>query len=78
MPDPKHFSGSVTGTELMFLSGFRFSGLLIPIEIFCFQTGWAGASNKHGGNLGPVVMGGDSCSEGRGSNPGTVYWMNIF
>ena len=25
-----------------------------------------------------MVMGGYSCSEGRGFNPSTVYWMDIF
>ena len=27
---------------------------------------------------GLVVMAGDSCSEGWGSNPSPVYWMDIF
>ena len=31
-----------------------------------------------GGSPGLVVMGGDSCSEGCGLNPSTVYWMDIF
>ena len=25
-----------------------------------------------------MVMGGDSCPKVVGSNPGTVYWMDIF
>ena len=25
-----------------------------------------------------MVMGRDSVSEGRGSNPSTIYWMDIF
>ena len=25
-----------------------------------------------------MVMGGDSCSEGRGFVPSTLYWMDIF
>ena len=25
-----------------------------------------------------MVMGDDSCLRGRGFNPGTVYWMDIF
>ena len=33
--------------------------------------------NKGGGTPGLVVMGGDSCSEGRGFNPSAIYWMVI-
>ena len=25
-----------------------------------------------------MVMGDDSCPRGRGSNPSTIYWMDIF
>ena len=28
-----------------------------------------------GGNLGTVVMGGDSCTEGRGFKFSTIYWI---
>ena len=34
--------------------------------------------NVSGGRPGLVVMGGDSCSEGRGLGFGTTYWMDIF
>ena len=40
------------------------------------------ASNNQSGRAGAlpsqVVMGGDSCSKVVSSNPGTVYWMDIF
>ena len=37
-------------------------------------------SSGYGRSSGPglVVMGGDSCSKVMGSNPSTVYWMDIF
>ena len=31
-----------------------------------------------GGSPSLVVMGGDSCSKVMGSNPGTIYWMDIY
>ena len=34
--------------------------------------------DEGGGSPGLVVMGGDSCSKVVGSNPGRVYWMDIF
>ena len=35
-------------------------------------------SNTQSGSLGLVVMGGDSCSKGRGFKSGTIYYMDIF
>ena len=34
-------------------------------------------SNQLDRSPGLVVMGDDSCSIGVGSNPGTVYWMDV-
>ena len=51
---------------------------LFPIKVkFC--TLFAIASRKGtNGSPGLAVMGQDSCSKVMGSNPGAVYWMNIF
>ena len=34
--------------------------------------------SKISGNPGLVVMGDDSCSRGRGFDPGAIYWKYIF
>ena len=49
-------------------------GHLSPSKIF-FSTKTTISSGR---SPGLVVMGGDSCLKVVGSNPSTVYWMDIF